>query len=73
LAQVTGNVTLHGITDAQLIKILKVKEKDKQVAFNPQSMQPVQSNAGSSYNNVIISWQNDGLKTVRDLLSELLT
>jgi hypothetical protein len=77
MPQVTGSITLNGITDAQLIKILQVKEKNANFTFNPQQMQTGQINEGgqmkSIYNNVVISWgAGEGLKTVRDLLNDLI-
>jgi len=77
MSAVTGAVILNGITDAEVIKILQTKEKNPIFQFNPQAMQNVQiQEAGqpkSVYNNATLSWNaGDGLKAVRDLLSELL-
>lgn len=49
------SITLAGVTDAELIKILEIKGKNEnKVAFNPQTMQPASINNRSCYNNVVL-------------------
>jgi len=72
---ISGNVTLNGINDAELIKILEVKEKNPQVTFNPQTMQAIQQPGNpprQAYNNVQLGFGPGGLSAVRDLLSTLI-
>ena len=73
----SGQITLNGITDAELIIILQAKERDPALSFNPQGMQPQQVNRGAagmvtaSYNNVQLSWQNPTtLKTILEVLQQ---
>jgi len=73
----SGSIAMNGINDPELIKILQAKAKDPDVGFNPQVMQAIQVNEGgqkrSFYNNVMLTWSSgNGLKTVRDILTELL-
>lgn len=76
MAEIGGSITLNGITDAQLIIILEVKEKNPQVHFNPQTLQAAQQNVGGTvrqfYNNATLNWQPAGLQTIRDLMTRLI-
>ena len=74
-----GQITLNGITDAQLILILKEKETLKGFGFEVHPLQRVAIvNTGpnrpqeSGYNNAIFIWQNDaGLKEVMAVVGKL--
>lgn len=77
MTQIGGQVVLNGITDAQLIAILEVKEKHRSIAFNPQTMQTNQQQVAGQpprqvYNNVTITWSPEGFAGVRDLMSRLI-
>jgi hypothetical protein len=79
----SGQITINGISDKELIKILEVKDKQEgSLIFNPQQMQanmqvahpnrpPVQPK-DAAYNNVILQFTNEnGLKAVREILHHL--
>jgi hypothetical protein len=72
----SGSITLNGVNDKDLVKILEIKIKhEKSFQFNPQPMQVVGTNQPNImlYNNVIFSWQgDDGLEAVHSLISMLL-
>ncbi len=72
----TGSVTINGVTDKDLVKILEIKIKHERILnFNPQQMQqaPNQGNQTPLYNNVILSWSNEqGLEAVHEIISILL-
>jgi hypothetical protein len=83
-AMKSGQITINGISDNELIKILEVKAKHEGgLIFNPQQMQanvqlthpnkpPVQPK-DSAYNNVILQFSNEnGLKAVREILHHLV-
>jgi hypothetical protein len=74
-----GQITLNGITEAQLILILQQKDRLKQFGFNVQQCQQVLITVTPGqvgvpgYNNAILSWQNeDGLKEVHEVVAKLL-
>lgn len=55
----SGNVSLNGINDAHLVKVLTVKEKyPGKMVFNPQQMQILTppNNQPQQYNNVVITY-----------------
>jgi len=75
----SGQLMINGITDADLIMILKVKEGSKGLGFSPQSLQPAQiqtapnMQASPGYNNCILIWNNpETLKSVYTILHKLL-
>lgn len=81
----SGSVTINGITDADLIKILQVKERyEGSLLFNPQQMQvgleqprpgqppSPQPQRSTGYNNVILLWNEEkGLNAVLEILQHL--
>jgi hypothetical protein len=77
-----GDIVFSGITDAELIMILQIKEKHEQsLDFNPSQMQPTQVPAAPGnphggkkfYNNVRLNWRGDnGLKAVFQVVEGLL-
>lgn len=75
----SGSLTLNGMTDEDLIKILEVKAKNEQLLeFNPHLTQPVNlvtppgQRAIPRYNNVIVNWRSEeGAHLVADLLRQL--
>lgn len=75
-----GALILDGITDAELIKILEVKEKhEKTVDFQPQGIKPQPGpatgpNAGRKYHNDVRldCREHDGLKAAHEILGRLL-
>ncbi len=76
---ITGQITLHGITDGDLITILQVKEKTNVLGFSPQTIQPTQAQAGPAqplepvYNNVVLEWgTNGGIEAVLEILNQLV-
>src|SRR5260370_27724782 len=72
----TGSVTINGVSDKDILKILEVKIKhEKVVQFNPNQLQVVNTNQPSQqlYNNVVLIWQNeDGMFAVHKIISILL-
>jgi hypothetical protein len=72
----TGNVTINGISDKELVKILEVKMKhERSITFNPQQLQAIGTNQPGQqlYNNVVLAWQNeDGMEAVHKIISLLL-
>jgi hypothetical protein len=77
MQNITGSMTLNGITDPELVKILEIKIKhEKFFSFSPQAMQP-QSTGGQNpeqfYNNVQFGWNNrTGLEAVNEVVSFLV-
>ena len=77
----SGTLILNGITDADLVMILQVKEKhEATLDFSPQQLQPTQTaqnqpNPGKKfYNNLNLTWRTaDGLKAVFQIVENLLT
>lgn len=70
-----GNLTLNGITEQQLIKILQFKvAHEGQFSFSPNSLQPFSPAQNVTvYNNATFSWSGDpGLKAVLELVTSLL-
>jgi len=75
-----GSITLNGMTDADLVMILQIKEKhESTLDFSPQQLQATQTTANQPspgkkfYNNVILIWKNnDGLKAVFQIVENLL-
>ena len=79
----TGTVTLNGISDAELIMILKEKEKVPSMTFPPNLMsqgttqragmqQPIPTSP-AIYNNCQLSWtSDDGIKAVYSILHKLI-
>ena len=73
----TGTITLNGITDKELVKILEIKIRHEgQFHFNPQQLQPVpnrQQNQETVYNNAYFSWSAEpGLQAVHEVIGYLL-
>jgi hypothetical protein len=74
----SGSVTINGLSDQDLVKILEVKIKyEKELYFNPQQLQPVQQQpphgAAQIYNNAMFNWNNEkGLEAVHKIISILL-
>ena len=73
----TGSLTLNGVTDEEVIKILEAKKQQEEVfSFNPQQLQPVTRNANGKqlkeYNSAILSWSSErGIQSVIELLRRL--
>src|SRR5260370_40362862 len=72
----TGSVTINGVSDKDLVKILEVTIKhEKVVQFNPNQLQVLNTNQPSQqlYDNVVLIWQNeDGMFAVHKIISILL-
>jgi hypothetical protein len=71
----TGNLTLNGITDAELAHILEVKAKNANVFhFNPQTLQPAPNvQQQTYYNNASFTWNTEqGLNLVHGIVTFLL-
>ncbi len=73
----TGQITLNGISDKEMVRIWEYKAKDgNKFTFQPNQLQPVnnqQQQFTGIYNNVIFSWRDDeGLKIVHEILGFLL-
>ena len=73
----TGQITLNGITDADLIMILQHKEKNPHLGFSPQALQVTQVGAPPNnrpgYNNCVLTWQNENvLRVVYAILDKLI-
>jgi hypothetical protein len=73
----TGSITLNGITDSELVKILEFKVKHEgKFTFNPQTLQIVPNRPPAQetvYNNAIFHWQNEeGLRVVHEIMGYLL-
>ena len=70
-----GNISLNGISDATLIKILQTKEKHAAaLTFNPQTMQVVKPNPQTpqTYSNVNIGWSDkNALSGVIEILKHV--
>jgi hypothetical protein len=70
----SGNITLNGITDQEMVKIWEFKAKyEGAFTFNPQQFQVV-ANQGKTYNNnVAFHWTGEtGLKVMHEILGYLL-
>ena len=74
-----GVLTLNGVTDQELVKILEVKIRHENAFnFNPQQMQNAgMTNVGNKpsavYNNVALHWPNEkGLAAVHEIVNFLL-
>ena len=80
----SGNITINGIDDKELITLLKVKlQHEQSLVFNPGVLQQAsrpqhpgqpaaRPNDQQSYNNAQLSWNSEtGLKAVKQLLHEL--
>jgi hypothetical protein len=76
MVNVSGTMTLNGITDPELVKILEVKIKhEKSFFFQPNQLQPqpAQGPNPNYYNNVYFNWNNvDGLEAAHEVISFLL-
>lgn len=73
----TGSITINGITDKELVKILEIKIKHEgKFNFNPQQLQPNgQRPQGQEtvYNNASFNWNSEqGLAAVHEVISYLL-
>ena len=76
----TGNITINGITDFELVKILEIKIKHEgKFTFNPQQLQPQPAQRGPGmkietyYNNATFGWQAEqGLEAVHEVIGYLL-
>jgi hypothetical protein len=76
MAQISGMVTLNGISDQQLATIMEIKAKHPQMTFNPQAIQPfnetVSGGVRQSYNNVQFGFSKpDDIKAVMEILTKL--
>jgi protein-arginine kinase len=77
-----GSVTLNGVTDKELVKLLEIKMgHESSLSFNPSLMQ-VQNvpqpgpagNVAQVYNNVVLGWANDnGLEALRNIVNMLIS
>lgn len=74
----TGSITVHGITDKELVKILEVKlQHEGQFQFNPQQLQVTninqQGRVQTGYNNAVFGWSSEsGLEAVYQIIKFLL-
>jgi hypothetical protein len=71
----SGSITFNGMTDRDLIEVLKVKEKHEgALEFNPQQAHLMrQLGSATLYNNVILTWQQaEGAKAILHLIERLL-
>jgi hypothetical protein len=73
---VNGNVTINGVSEKSLLKILKFKVvHEGQFVFNPAQAQQQQPNpqVPPTYNNVVIGRANDDqMRTVLQVLNLIL-
>jgi hypothetical protein len=74
-----GSITVNGITDKELVKILEIKMKHEgQFFFNPQQLQVTNVNRPglpqeSVYNNAVFTWGSEaGLDAVYQIMGYLL-
>ncbi len=73
----TGSITVNGISDKELVRILEIKLKHEgKFFFNPQQLQvtsyPNQP-SGTFYNNAVFTWNNEGgLEAVYEIMAYLL-
>jgi len=78
MANFTGSITINGIADRELVKMLEIKlQHEGQFNFNPQQLQPVTSNIGgkvhNGYNNAFFYWNSEsGLAAVYEVIKFLL-
>jgi len=78
MINISGHITLNGITDKELAKIWEVKARnEKSFLFQPNQMQPVgppnPNIPEPYYNNVIFNWTGEaGLAIVHEVLTFLL-
>lgn len=78
MINMNGSLTLNGLTDKDLVKLLEIKIRhEKYFNFNPQAMQLVniqtQSGPQQLYNNAVLSWSNEqGLEAVQEAVRTLL-
>lgn len=73
----TGSITVNGITDSELVKILEIKiHHEGKFNFNPQQLQLLPNrppNTPTIYNNAVFSWNSEqGLEAVSDIIRYLL-
>jgi hypothetical protein len=73
----TGSITVNGITDIELVKILEIKiHHEGKFAFNPQQLQLAPNrapNAVTVYNNAIFQFNSEqGLEAVSEIIRYLL-
>jgi hypothetical protein len=75
----TGTITVNGITDSELVKILEIKMRHEgHFTFNPQQLQPQQAQrvpgrGEQFYNNANFTWTAEpGLSAVHEILGYLL-
>jgi len=73
----SGSITINGITDKELVKILEIKMKHEgQFFFNPQQLQiSPQNRSGqeTAYNNAVFTWGTEsGLDAVYQIMAYLL-
>jgi len=71
-----GTMTLQGVTDPELVKILEIKIKHESTFFfNPAGIQPTNTpqNKPGAYNNVNFSWNaQEGLEATFEVIKMLL-
>ena len=79
MTNMNGSLTLNGLSDADLVKLLDIKIRhEKSLNFNPQQMQLayVQTQRGQQeqvYNNAVLTWSNEqGLEAVQEIVRTLL-
>lgn len=75
---VTGNLVLNGLEDADLVKLLQIKMRHEQfLNYSPQQMQPQRQQTPQGgrewYNNVTLGWNGEqGLVAVQEAIEILL-
>lgn len=69
----SGTITMNGITDQELVKILDAKIRHEgRFTFNPQQLQVANVGGKMVYNNAVLVWSTEEtLKIVLELLTEL--
>lgn len=72
----SGSLSINGIEDRELIKILEVKSRTEgSFIFNPQALQAQGAQGGrpAYYNNVSLGWNTEaGLNAAHEILTFLL-
>jgi len=74
-----GSITVNGITDSELVRILEIKIKHEgKFSFNPQQLQVIQipnrnNQPQTAYNNALFIWNNEaGLEAVSEVIDYLI-
>ena len=73
----SGTLVINGINDSELVKILEIKTKHKNLVFNPQQLQPLPNAQPQTqeqhYNGANFNWHDEkGLEALRDIIAMLL-